>query len=162
MPRPLAALVTIFCILIAFLLLFSAVLIGTVVYFNTPPGREPRANIQDPWLKVEDSHSAVLEVRNGESARSVGNRLEEAGLIRSRYFWDLLARCRKEYIKTGTYRLELPVSSIRLYSVLVSGKQLLLRVTVPEGNTLKKTAGILEEAGICSASGFLAASEDKR
>jgi UPF0755 protein len=161
MPRPFAALVTIFCVLIAFFLLFSAAVTGAAVYFNAPPETEPRARIQDPWLRVENSHSAVLEVRGGESARSVGNRLEEAGLIRSRYFWDLLARWRKEYIKTGTYRLELPASSIQLYSVLVSGKQLLLRVTIPEGSTRKKTARILEEAGVCSASGFLAASEDK-
>lgn len=161
MFRPLAAFITIFSILVAFLLLFSAAVIGAVVYFNAPPGAEPRANIHDPWLKVENSHSVVLEVRSGESARSVGNRLEEAGLIRSRYFWDLLARYRKEYIKTGTYRLELPVSSVRLYSLLVSGKQLLLRVTIPEGSTRKKTARILEEAGICSAPDFLAASEDK-
>ncbi|MDR1655600.1 MAG: endolytic transglycosylase MltG [Treponema sp.] len=162
MPRPLAAFITIFCILIALVLLFSAAAIGAAVYFNAPPEAGPRVHIQDPSLRVEDSRSVVLEVRSGESARSVGNRLEEAGIIRSRYFWDLLARSRKEYIKTGTYRLELPASSVRLYSVLVSGKQLLLRVTIPEGNTLKKTARILEEAGICSASGFLAASEDRR
>jgi UPF0755 protein len=41
--------------------------------------------------------------------------------------------------------------------ILVSGRQLLVRVTVPEGFTLRKTAAALESAGITTAADFLAA-----
>jgi len=40
------------------------------------------------------------------------------------------------------------------------GKQILLRVTVPEGLTLTRTAMLMEDAGICAADTFLAAAVD--
>jgi UPF0755 protein len=48
-----------------------------------------------------------------------------------------------------------------IHGVLVSGRQLLSRVTVPEGVTLKKTARILENSGICSVESFLEAASDR-
>jgi UPF0755 protein len=90
----------------------------------------------------------------------VGKRLEEAGIIRNRYFWHLLSRYKKEYIKTGVYKLELPATQLSIYSVLVSGRQMLHRVTVPEGITLKKTARIFADAGICDGEAFMAAASD--
>jgi len=112
-------------------------------------------------LDPNNMDSTVLfEIRRGETARSVGGRLEEAGLIRSRHFWVLLNRAQKEFIKTGTYRLELPLNQLAIYRIFVSGKQVLNRITVPEGVTLKKAARIFDESNICSAQDFLAAAED--
>jgi UPF0755 protein len=129
--------------------LFLLVLaLGVFIYLNSPPA---------PPVSSGEEGALLFEIREGETARSVGGRLEEAGVIRNRYFWYLLARFDPEYIKTGTYRLELPVSQIALRSLFVAGRQLLVRVTIPEGVTLKKTARILEEAGICPAEDFLEA-----
>jgi UPF0755 protein len=66
----------------------------------------------------------------------------------------------KGLIKTGTYRVELPTSQLSIHRLLVSGRQLLLRVTIPEGVTLSKMAKVLEEAGICGADDFLQAAND--
>jgi UPF0755 protein len=54
----------------------------------------------------------------------------------------------------------MPASQISIHNTLVSGRQVLLRVTVPEGLTLKKTARILAEAGICGEEEFLAAASN--
>jgi UPF0755 protein len=137
-----------------------------LMYFNSPPASPPGPLAEDPSrrgerLFIEQDGVLFLEVRNGETAFSVGNRLEEAGIIRNRYFWYALSRLTKEYIKTGAYRIELPASQIRIHSLLVSGDQILVRVTIPEGATLKKTARVLEEAGICGAGEFLAAAASK-
>jgi UPF0755 protein len=102
----------------------------------------------------------LFDVRRGESAQSVGGRLEEAGIIRNRYFWYLLSRLEEGYVKTGTYRLELPATQMAIHAVLVEGRQILNRVTIPEGVTIKKIGRILEEAGICDASSFAAAAAD--
>jgi UPF0755 protein len=91
----------------------------------------------------------------------VGLRLEQAGLIKTRYFWNILARLDREYLKAGTYRLALPASQTDIRSALVEGKQILIRVTIPEGVTLRKVSAILEETGICSAEDFLAAASDR-
>ncbi|GHT64228.1 hypothetical protein FACS1894110_03480 [Spirochaetia bacterium] len=160
MPPIIRRIFKISSIIIGLALLLFASAAGLVLYVNSPPGIAPRS-APDGSLRIEDDGSVTMDVRNGESALSVGKRLEDAGIIRSRYFWYLLARYEKEYIKTGAYRLELPASQVSIYSILVSGKQMLHRVTVPEGVTLKKTARIFEEAGICEAEAFLEAASDR-
>jgi UPF0755 protein len=101
-----------------------------------------------------------IEVRDGESSFSVGRRLEKAGIIRSRYFWNILSKYDGDFVKTGLYRFDFPATQLRIRSMLVEGKEILIRVTIPEGVTLKKTASILENAGICDATAFLAAAAD--
>jgi UPF0755 protein len=160
MPQKPRQVLTVFRFLIGLILFFSILGLGLLIYGNAPPRNG--ASVRDSeGIRVEPDGSVYLEVRRGESARSVGKRLEEAGLIRSRYLWDLLSRFGREYIKTGAYRLEPPLSQLRLHAVLVSGRQLLQRITIPEGITLKKAALLFEEAGICGAAAFLAAAEDQ-
>ncbi|MDR1238752.1 MAG: endolytic transglycosylase MltG [Treponema sp.] len=144
--------------LIGAILFFSVLFLGVLIYFDTPPGGSIRAG---EGLRIETDGAVYLEVRRGESAGSVGRRLEEAGLIRHRYFWQFLSRIDSRFIKTGTYRLEPPVSQISLHGTLVSGRQLLQRVTIPEGITLKKMARLFEDAGVCGADAFLAAAADQ-
>jgi UPF0755 protein len=136
-----------------FLFALAAVL---VVYLNGSPGLSPLADAGGS-LRIEADGSVTMDIRNGESAFSVGKRLEEAGIIRSRYFWQILSRFEREFIKTGTYRLELPASQLAIHSLLVSGRQMLRRVTIPEGATLKKTARIVADSGICGTDAFLEA-----
>ncbi|GHV71625.1 hypothetical protein AGMMS49928_24270 [Spirochaetia bacterium] len=137
----------ILCLLVGLVIVLLAITLAAVLHFNAPPADSVSGEI-------------LFEVREGESALAVGKRLEEEGLIKNRNFWYLLARIDKEYIKTGTYLLEFPQSQLALRSVLVSGRQLQLRVTIPEGVTLKKAGHILEEAEICPAGDFLDASVD--
>jgi UPF0755 protein len=150
---------------IALFLFFFFLVLAGLMYFNSPPPSSPKPGGQDAApgerLFIEKDGSLFLEVRSGETAFSVGNRLEEAGIIRNRYFWYFLSRFTKEYIKTGAYRIELPASQIRIHSLLVSGEQILVRLTIPEGATLKKTARVLEEAGICGAASFLSAAASR-
>ncbi|MDR2537946.1 MAG: endolytic transglycosylase MltG [Treponema sp.] len=129
--------------------------IGTMVYLNNPPDKLPEG--------VDHDGGILFEVRGGESARSVGSRLETAGIIKSRYLWNLLAYFKTDYIKAGTYRLELPASQDAIYQKLIEGKeeQVLIKVTIPEGVTLKKMARILEDAGICDADAFLETTRNK-
>jgi UPF0755 protein len=150
---------------IALVLFFFFLVLGGIIYFNSPPAAPPKPagsdSVPGERLFIEKDGSLFLEVRNGETAFSVGNRLEEAGIIRNRYFWYFLSRFTREYIKTGAYRIELPASQIRIHSLLVSGEQILVRLTVPEGATLKKTALALEEAGICGSGAFLSAAASR-
>jgi UPF0755 protein len=144
----------------AVLFLLSGIGIGVFVYCNSPPDNPPE--FQSDALRIPGDGTAYIEVRNGESAISVGRRLENAGILRTRHFWNLVSRLNPEYIKTGTYRFNIPATQLEIWSVLVSGRQLLIRVTIPEGVTLKKTARILEEAGVCKAEEFLGAASDRR
>jgi len=159
MASPLRLILKFLSIIIAAGILICILVFAGAAYFNAPPEKPPLP--AEGAMKLEDDGALVLEVKSGETAYSVGRRLENAGVIRSRYFWNLLFRLGNEYLKTGTYRIELPASQIQIRSILVSGEQLLVKVTIPEGVTLKKTAQILEEEGICTAEDFLAAAASR-
>ena len=145
--------------------IISALLLGGAAYFNAPPkeasysGDAETAGLPaglPAGLKFKDD-AMILEVRKGESADSVGKRLEAAGVIKNRFFWYLLFRLDKEYMKTGVYEIALPASQAKIRSILTNGEQLLVRVTIPEGVTLGKAAQIFEDAGICEKKDFLEA-----
>jgi UPF0755 protein len=160
MPQKIHRIFSIISRFIGVWLIFSVVVLGSAIFLNTPPGGGAPLVPQD-GLRPEPDGRVYLEVRRGESALSVGKRLEEAGIIRSRFFWYFLSRFEKEYIKTGSYKLEIPATQLALHRILVSGRQMLQRVTIPEGVTLKKAARIFEEAGICAAPAFLEAAADR-
>jgi UPF0755 protein len=143
--------------LAAVVLIAAAAALAVLIHVNTPPDTAVHPPAGDESLTIEDDGSLFLEVRPGESAVSVGMRLEEAGVIRNRYFWQLLFRLRDGFIKTGAYRIALPATQMNIHALLVSGEQILIKVTIPEGVTLKKAAALLEEAEICSAVDFLEA-----
>ncbi|MDR0487398.1 MAG: endolytic transglycosylase MltG [Treponema sp.] len=152
-------LVTLFITLIAIAMILVPSSLAVVIYYNSPvqDAGESAVPAELDGIKKGENGDYYIEVRKGESAQSVGLRLERAGLIRNRHFWYLLCRYKKDFIKSGTYQLQIPASQMSIHQILVSGRQLLHKVTVPEGVTLKKTAQILEEAGICSAQDFLEA-----
>jgi len=144
-----------FSFLIALGLVICVAAFGGIMYFNAAPAEAPHPN--EEAMHLDEKGNLVLGIKSGETAYSVGARLENAGVIRSRYFWYLLSRMENHYIKTGMYLIELPASQMKIHSLLVSGDQMLMRITIPEGVTLKKASRIFEEEGICNADEFLAA-----
>lgn len=130
--------------------------IGILIYFNAPPSAAPRVD-DLPGFQRDADGTPLLELRSGESAAAVGRRLEQANFIRSSLLWTLLARLDTEHLKAGLYRIEGRPTQLELRALLVSGKQVLVRVTIPEGATLKKTAALIESAGVSGAEDFLAA-----
>lgn len=145
-------------LVLAGLLLLAALFLFKT--FDAPPAADARIVPQDANIIVEDDGSVLFVVSPGETASSVGKRLENASLIRSAFLWKLLARIDAESIKTGTYRLSGRLGTTAIRELFISGKQLLLKVTVPEGFTLKKIAALLNQHGITGASSFLSAAED--
>ena len=147
--------------ILALFLLFIPASIGVFIYFNAPVRQEIRIFSEElDGIRRGENNDCYFDVRRGETAQSVGRRLERAGLISNKYLWYLLCRFGNDFLKTGTYRLEIPASQLSIYRILVSGRQIMYRVTIPEGVTLKKAAKILEDNGICPAREFLEAAKD--
>jgi len=137
------------------------ILVGGFFYFNSPPAISPDSfKDSENFIIDSEGEAVIFEVLRGESARSVGDRLADWGLIRSRLFWQILCRYSGEQIKTGNYRIDVPSNTIAIYRLLVSGRQMLLRVTIPEGLTLSKTAKLMENAGICASEEFISKASD--
>jgi UPF0755 protein len=144
---------------LAAILVIVAAAFFVVKYFEAPPPFSPELLSTNPvpGVRLAVDGSIEFELPSGESASFAGNRLQDAGLIRSSLLWSLVARLDSAQLKAGTYRLEPPLSMFAIRDILVSGRQLLIRVTVPEGFTLHKTATLLESAGVTEAASFLAA-----
>jgi len=126
---------------------------------DSPPPLSAGSGTAD-GISLVSPNLARIEVRRGESARSVGNRLEAAGLIRGRYFWSALGRLRDDPIRAGTYLVEVPAAMSTIRAILETGRDELVRVTVPEGLTVRETALVMEAAGVTGAAAFAAAAGD--
>ena len=154
-------LVHLLTLLVAVILVMIPVSFGIFMHFNSPSKNFGIFSITEAdAIKIDQDGSCLIDVRRGESSQSVGMRLERTGLISNRHFWNILCRLDKQFVKTGTYRIEMPQTMLSIYRLLVSGKEVLKKVTIPEGVTLRKASIIIEEAGICSAQDFLAAAYD--
>jgi len=166
MPRIVRRLIGLVAALIALGLLAGVVALAVFAFGNSPPPSLPNPFPEVDGVTLElatgtDGGAVVhFEVRRGESSQSVGNRLEAAGLIRSRDFWNLMARFSGEHVRAGSYLIEVPSSQMAIRSLLESGREILLRVTVPEGLTVRETALIMESAGVTTAREFIAAASD--
>jgi UPF0755 protein len=105
--------------------------------------------------------SVTFTVNPGESSTSVGHRLTVLGFVRHPIVFRIIALSDRSTVKTGSYLLEPGMTALEIHELLVSGKQMLTRVTIPEGWTISKIAARLAEAGICDADEFNAAATDR-
>ena len=108
------------------------------------------------------AEGALFAVERGEGAGSVARRLGDKRLLGSSLAFKFLAKVRgvESDIKAGTYRIMPGEGAAEILEDLVSGKQALVRVTLPEGYTTGQVAALLEVAGIASKNDFLAACSD--
>jgi len=144
--------------LVLFIVFF---LLGAFFYLNSPPSfSSDSLKDREDFVMEFDGETVTFEVHKGESAKSAGDRLADMGLIRSRLFWQILCRYDDGQIKAGNYRIDIPSNTITIHRLLVSGKQMLLRVTIPEGLTMSKTAKLMENAGICASEEFISRASD--
>ncbi len=109
---------------------------------------------------LTESHRFTVE--SGETLQTVALHLEMHDFIKSRHFFRLLAKIKKmeNTIKSGVYEITPESTSQEILELLVSGKQQLKKVTIPEGQTIRKTAILLEEQHIVNKDAFIEAAEN--
>ena len=127
------------------LLAFAA---GLYLYYELPQNR--------PLEEVE------IVVDKGESFSSIANKLAAAGLIRYPELFGALTRFqeRDRGVKAGVYVIDSTLSPREILDLLNEGQVNLIKVTVPEGLTVRETATVLEEAGLASVKDVIQANSD--
>jgi UPF0755 protein len=123
---------------------------ATLYYLNTPSPQIP-------------SEGTVFKVLRGENLSTIAERLEREGLIRSRTLLLLFSRLNgtETAFKNGYFRILPGDSMIDVHNLLVAGYQEQVKLTIPEGWTLKKIARYMEEKGIARREDFLAAASSR-
>ncbi len=121
----------------------------TVYYLNTP-------------IKWATSEERVFSVQKGENLNTIAKRLADERFIRSSFLLKLISKVKgtQKKFKVGSYSIKPDTSTVTIHDLLVSGKQILLRATIPEGWTMSKIGGYLEKKGIVEKEAFMEACTD--
>lgn len=97
-----------------------------------------------------------IEVPSGTSAVRIGKILESAGIVRSRYAFDMVRSWKRGTLRAGEYRFDHPTTVMEVYARLERGDVYTKAVTVPEGSSMFDIALRLEQAGFGPQQAFLA------
>jgi UPF0755 protein len=106
--------------------------------------------------------SAIVFIRPNSSVKRIAAQLRDAGVIGSPLRFRIVAKLRRleRKLKPGEYRFARPSSPWDALGILVEGKVILHRVTMPEGITMVDTAHILSSAELVRLDSFLALLSD--
>lgn len=97
----------------------------------------------------------LVDLPSGFSARAIARQLQQEGVIRSQYAFDLLRVCLRGTLKAGDYRFDHPASAIEVYERIARGDTYTIALTVPEGANIFDIATRVEQAGLGSRADFL-------
>ncbi len=100
---------------------------------------------------------AIVDVAPGSPAMLIGRQLEEAGVIRSRYGFDLMRLIERGTLRAGEYRFTEPLPLIEVYEQIARGDVFTVALTVPEGANSFEIAVRVQAAGLGSSQAFLEA-----
>lgn len=116
------------------------------------------------WIPGFDDSQAIVNIPEGATFDQIVTELDDAGLIRSRAAFRILATStgKDSRIKPGTYRFPRGISSSQLLDALVEGRSTIrVKVTFPEGSTIKRMASILSRAAGVDSARFMRLATDR-
>lgn len=142
----------VFIIILSLLLIAGAVsasLAGIGYYLNSA--------VESSDATHSESRESSFNVSPGETVSMIAERLEEKGLIRSKYLFIALTKLRQTQsaLKSGYYNISGTMTTVEVHNMLVAGTQQLVKVTLAEGLTARQIGARLEEAGVTAQDDFL-------
>jgi UPF0755 protein len=96
-----------------------------------------------------------IEIAPGATTMRIGRQLQSAGIVRSRYAFDIVRWWKQGTLKAGEYRFDHPAAASEVYARIARGDVFTKAVTLPEGANLFEIAARLEQAGFGSQREFL-------
>jgi UPF0755 protein len=96
-----------------------------------------------------------VELAPGFSTVRMGRQLEESGVVRSQFAFDLVRWWKRGTLKAGEYRFDHPVAVTEVYARISRGDVYTRTVIIPEGASLFEIAARLEQTGFGSRKSFL-------
>jgi UPF0755 protein len=88
---------------------------------------------------------------------TIGSSLEAAGVVRSRYAFDLVRWLMRRKLQAGVYQFDHPAPVTEVYARIARGDVVTISVTIPEGANVFDIATRVELAGLGTRKDFMAA-----
>jgi UPF0755 protein len=107
------------------------------------------------------TEETFVELPSGSSTLRMGRELESAGVVRSRYAFDLMRWWKRGTLRAGEYRFDHPATVAEIYARIARGDVFTKAITVPEGASIFEIAGRVEQAGLGTRQDFLDAARDQ-
>lgn len=101
------------------------------------------------------STETFVDLAPGSSTAMIGRQLESAGIVRSRFAFDMLRWFKKGSLRAGEYRFDHPAPVVVVYYRILRGDVFTKTVTVPEGSSIFDIAARMEQAGFGARQAFL-------
>jgi UPF0755 protein len=98
-----------------------------------------------------------VNVTPGSSVAAIGRKLEAAGVVRSRYAFDMVRWLRRGKLQAGVYAFNHPAPVTEVYARIARGDVVTTSLTVPEGANIFDIAARAEQAGLGTRQDFMAA-----
>ena len=102
-----------------------------------------------------------VDVAPGSSTALIGRQLEAAGVVRSRFGFDLLRFWKRGTLRAGEYRFDHPAPAPEIYARIARGDVFTKQLTIPEGSNIFDIAARVEEAGFGTRQEFLEAATER-
>lgn len=134
------------------------VLAGIIVFFSFSLGFA--WYVWDHFVNRPNSNSSqevIYEVMPGLSFTAVAKNLEKQGLVKNAELFSFYARLRGEAgkMKVGEYLFRRNMRPSEVLGILVSGKSIEYKLTIPEGYNIYEIALEVQDAGLMKADEFL-------
>jgi UPF0755 protein len=110
-----------------------------------------------PAAGTSDEAATYVDIAPGTGTESIAAQLQEAGVLRSRFVFDLLRAVKGGKLIAGEYRFNQPATASEVYARMVGGDVYSIPVTIPEGYNIFEIAQAVESAGLGQREAFLAA-----
>jgi len=110
------------------------------------------------WLLIAPfgpQYETFVELAPGSSSAQIGRQLEAAGVVQSRFAFDLFRLWKRGTLRAGEYRFDHPAPLAEVYARIARGDVFTRAVTIPEGANIFDIAARLEQAGLGTRQGFL-------
>lgn len=107
-----------------------------------------------PW---GGKKTVEMEIKEGSNFLSIADSLKKKGVIKSKYVFSLLVLLsgKAKKLQAGWYEFTLPLSTFEVLKRISRGEVKGIKVTIPEGFTIRDIAKRLEEKGLISEEEFL-------
>jgi peptidoglycan lytic transglycosylase G len=106
---------------------------------------------------TSDDTATYVDIAPGTGTQGIAAQLEQAGVLRSRYAFDLLRAVKGGKLLAGEYRFNHPAPATEVYQRIVRGDVYTRALTIPEGYNIFDIAHAVEATGFGPADAFLAA-----
>ena len=137
----------------AFLLLLALLATGLAAYMVYTPIGPPEG--------TADNAAIYVDIAPGTGTEAIAAQLEQAGVLRSRYAFDLLRVLKHGTLKAGEYRFNHPAPATEVYARIVRGDVYTIALTIPEGYNIFDIAQAVASAGLAPRDTFLAAARSQ-